>query len=147
MVENKLQSSPQLEDQNGTNDWKTTNKHKGELVMAYDNNASNKVLYPRTFYALYIGPNDSSTGHLIFKLSTNQILTTPKYKPVTIPDDLIEAINKMDTFTNKIQINYFDSDHYIAEEDHFDNTQNDNQEHCDDTDNSEHERYDELDNS
>ena len=34
LVENELQSSPQLEDQYETNDWKTSNKHEGELVMA-----------------------------------------------------------------------------------------------------------------
>ena len=50
--------------------------------MTYNNNANNKTLYSRTFYALYIGPNDSGTGHLTFKLSTKQILTTPKYKPI-----------------------------------------------------------------
>ena len=46
----KRQSSPQLEDQNETNDWKTTDKHEGELVMAYNNNARSNTLYPRTFY-------------------------------------------------------------------------------------------------
>ena len=76
-----------------------------------------------------------------------QILTTPKYKSVTIFEDLIEAINKINTFTNKIQINHFDSDHYTAQHDHFRNTQDDNQEHCDNMDNPEHESYNELDNS
>ena len=41
----KLQSSPQLEDQNDTNDWKNTNKHEGGLVMAYDNNTRSNTLY------------------------------------------------------------------------------------------------------
>ena len=102
LVENKLQPSPQLEDQNETNDWKTTNKHEDELVIAYNNNTSSKTLYPKISYALYIGPNDRGTGHLIFKLSTKQVLTIPKYKPVPMPEDLIKAINKMDTYTNKI---------------------------------------------
>ena len=31
-----------------------------------------------------------------------------------MPEDLIEAINEMDTFTTNIQINHFDSDHYTA---------------------------------
>ena len=48
LVEDKLQPSPQLEDQNETNDWKTTNKHEGELVLAYDNNSRSNTLYPRT---------------------------------------------------------------------------------------------------
>ena len=63
--------------------------------MVYDVNANSKILYPRIFYALYIGPNDSGTGHLIFKLSTKQLLTTSKYKPVSMPEDLFKATNKM----------------------------------------------------
>ena len=64
-----------------------------------------------------------------------------------MPGDLIEIINEMDTSTTKIQINHFDSDHYIAQEDHFNNTQDDNQDHCDDIDNSEDESDGGLDNS
>ena len=62
--------------------------------MAYDKNSNNKTLYPRTFYALYIGPNDSCTSHLIFKLSIEQILTTPKYKPVPMP--YVEILTRTD---------------------------------------------------
>ena len=83
--------------------------------MAYNNNTSSKTLYPRIFYVLYIGPNDSGTGRLIFKLSIKQILTTPKYKHVSMPEDLIEAINKMGTFTNKIHIDHFDCDRHTAQ--------------------------------
>ena len=54
LVVNELQSSPQLEDPKETYDWKTINNHEGELVMAYNTNARNNTLYPRTFYALYI---------------------------------------------------------------------------------------------
>ena len=36
----------------------------------YDTNVDNNTLRPRTFYVLYIGPNDNDNGHLIFKLST-----------------------------------------------------------------------------
>ena len=39
------------------------------------------------------------------------------------------------------------SDHYTAQEDYFNNTQNDNQDHCDNMDNSEHESDNELDSS
>ena len=70
--------------------------------MAYDNNVRSNKLYPRILYALYIGPNNNGTGHLIFKLSTKQILTTMKYKPVPIPEDLIKTINEPDSFTTKI---------------------------------------------
>ena len=75
------------------------------------------------------------------------MLITLKYKPVPMPKDLIETINVMDIFTINIQIDHFDSDHYTTQEDHFDNTQDDNQAQCDDVDNSEHESYDELDSS
>ena len=51
-------------------------------------------------------------------------------------EDLIKTIIEMDTFTTKIQTNHFDSDHYTAQEDHFDNAQHDNQDHCDNMDNS-----------
>ena len=34
-----------------------------ELVLAYDVKSDNKILKPRAFYALYIGPNDGGTGH------------------------------------------------------------------------------------
>ena len=115
--------------------------------MAYDNNTSNKTFHLRPFYTLYFGPNDSGTGHLIFKLSMKQILTRPKYKPVHMPENLTKTINKMGTFTNKIQINNFDCDQHTAQQDHFGNTQNDNQKQYDNMDNSEHESDDELDNS
>ena len=38
---------------------KTTNKHEGGLMIAYNNNARSNELYPRTFYALYIRPNNN----------------------------------------------------------------------------------------
>ena len=48
-----------------------------ELVMAYDVTASNKTIDARAFFALYIGPNDSCTGHIVFKLGTKQLVITP----------------------------------------------------------------------
>ena len=48
------------------------------LVIAYDIKTSNKTLHPRTFYTLYIVLTDSNTGHSVFKLSTKQLLATPK---------------------------------------------------------------------
>ena len=50
----------------------------GELVMAYDVTANNKTTIPRAFYALYIGPNGSGTGHQVFKLLLKRLVTTPK---------------------------------------------------------------------
>ena len=50
-----------------------------------------------------------------------------KYKPVPMPEDLLETINQKDSFTTNIQIDHFDSDHYKTQKDHFNNTQDDNQ--------------------
>ena len=50
----------------------------GELVMAYDVTTNNKTTISRTFYALYIGPNDSGTGHEVVKLLSKRLVTTPK---------------------------------------------------------------------
>ena len=67
----------------------------GEVVMVYNVTASNKTTHPRAFYALYIGPNDSGTGHIAFKLSTKQLVTTHIYKPVPMPEDVITAVNEI----------------------------------------------------
>ena len=58
----------------------------GELVIAYDVTANNKTMIPRAFCALYIGPNDSGTGHQVFKLSLKWLVTLPKCKPVPMPE-------------------------------------------------------------
>ena len=82
--------------------------------MAYDTNSADSILYLRTFYALYIGLNNNGIGHLIFKLSTKKILTTMKYQPVPVPENLIKTISETDSFTNKIQINHSNSNRFIA---------------------------------
>ena len=113
--------------------------------MAYNANAKNNTLCQKTFYALYIGPNDNGNSHLIFKLSTKQILITIKYQPIHVPKDLFEVINKTDSFNHKIQVNNFGSDHFIVQDDHPDNNEDDSQTQWNDEDNSEDESYDELD--
>ena len=136
-----------LEDSNEANDWKTTNSHECELVMVYDNYNENNTLGPKIFFALYIRLNDHSNSHLIFKLSTKQILATINWQPIHAPGDLIEAINEEDLFNNKIQTNYFDSDHFILQDNHSDKYRDDIQNHFYNENNSEDENYDELDNS
>ena len=86
---------------------------------------------------------------MIYRLSTDQILVTKKYQSVPVPEDLIEAINKTDSSDNKIQVNYFDSDHSIVRDDHSNNNNEDKdgRTHNNDKDNSEDESYDELDSS
>ena len=61
----------------------------GELAMAYDVTASNNTIHQRAFFALYIGPNDSSTDHIVFKLSTKQLITTPKCKPKPMAENIV----------------------------------------------------------
>ena len=46
------------------------------------------------FYTLYIGLNDGGTSYSVFKLSTKQMIITPRCKSVPMPDDVIEVVNK-----------------------------------------------------
>ena len=62
-------------------EFKTPLYKIGELVMAYDVTSNNMTAHPRTFFALYIRPNDSGTGHTVFKLTLKQLVTTPNRKP------------------------------------------------------------------
>ena len=84
LTDSELQLNYNLEDPYRTDDWKSTNSHKGELVIAYNNKVGNKTLYPRVFYTLYIKPNDIGNGYLMHRLSTNQILVTKEYQSVHI---------------------------------------------------------------
>ena len=100
-INNKLQSSSHLEDPNKTNDWKTANSHEGELVMAYNTKNGSNTIRLRTFYTLYIKPKDSGNGHLIFKLSTKQILVTMKYQPIRVHAELLINYNRQKYFADK----------------------------------------------
>mmetsp|Transcript_55032 Transcript_55032/g.61536 ORF Transcript_55032/g.61536 Transcript_55032/m.61536 type:complete len:406 (+) Transcript_55032:52-1269(+) len=118
IANNEIQSSSDLEDQNEAVGWKSTNGHKGELVVAYDNRIENKTLRPRVFYALYVRPNNDDNRHLIYRLSTDQKLVTKEYQSVPVPEDLIEAISKTDSYGNKNQVNRFDNNHSIVQNYH-----------------------------
>ena len=63
--------------------------------MVYNVKANNKTARPRAIYALYIGPNDSSTGHIVFKLSPKNVVKTPKFKPRPIAEDIITSIESL----------------------------------------------------
>ena len=104
-----------------TDDWKSTNSHNSELVIAYDNKVGNKTLHPRLFYALYIRPNDIGNGYLIYRLSTDQILVTKEYQPVPASDDLIEAMNTTRPYENRIKVMYLKGDHSTVQDDHSNN--------------------------
>ena len=97
LADNELQLSSGLEDL----DWNSTDSHKSELVIAYDNKIGNKTLCPRAFYALYARPNENGNGHLIYRLSTDQIEITNDYHTVPVPEDLVDAISKIDSYDNK----------------------------------------------
>ena len=113
--------SSDLEDLNEADDWKSTNSHKGELIIAYNNKARNNILRPGVFYVFYIEPNDDSNSHLIYKLSTDQILVTMKYQSVPVHEDLIKTMNKIDSSDNKIQIDHFNIEQSILRDDHSNN--------------------------
>ena len=86
--------------------------------MTYNTNAGNNSLCPRIICVLYIRPNNDGNGHLIYKLSTDQILVTMKYQSVPLPEDLIKAMNKTDSSDNKIQVNHSNGDHSIVQDNH-----------------------------
>ena len=69
-------------------DWNSTDSHEGELIIPYDNKVRYKTLHPRAFYALYIKPNEKGSGHLIYRLSTDQIVVTKEYQTVLLPQDI-----------------------------------------------------------
>ena len=139
--------SSNLENPYETNERNSTNSHKGELVIAYNTNPINSTLCPRLFYALYIGPNNGDNSHLIYKLSTDQILVTIKYQSVPVPKDLIEAVNETDSSDNKIHVNHFNNDYFIVQDNHSNIINNNGPTHFNDENNSEDESYDKLDGS
>ena len=75
--------------------FKTPLCKMGEFVLTYDVQSNNKASKLRAFYALYIRPNDGDTGYSVFKLSTQSMIVTPRCKPISIPDNVIEAVNQI----------------------------------------------------
>ena len=64
-----------------------------------------------------------------------------------MPKDIIQAVNEIDTITNKIQFDHFDSDQHTVQQNYFGNTQDGNQEHCISIVNSNYESDGHLDDS
>ena len=147
LTNSKLQLNYNLEDLYRTDNWKSTNNHKGELVIAYDNKIGNKTLSPKIFYALYSKPNDIGNGHLIYRLSTDQILVTEEYQSVHVPEDLIEAISKTNSSDNKIQVIHINNNQAIVQDDHSNNHNKDGHTHINDRNNPEDENHSELNSS
>ena len=69
------------------------------------------------------------------------------YQPIHAPKDLIKAINKTDSSNNKIQVDYFNSNHYVVQDNHLNNNKDDGQTPRKDKDNSKDDNHDELDSS
>ena len=67
----------------------------GKLVMVYNVTSNNKTGCLRAFYALYIRPSNSGTGHIIFKFSIKSVVTTPKCKPNPMTEDIITIIDEI----------------------------------------------------
>ena len=105
LADNKLQLSSDLEDL----DWNSTNSHKGELIIAYDNKVRYKTLHPRTFYALYVKPNEEGSGHLMYRLSTDQIVVTKEYQTVHLPEDIGNTLFESHPCINKSQAKNVDT--------------------------------------
>ena len=89
-----------LEDPKGTDDWQSTNSHKSELILAYNNKAKNNTLHPKVFYALYIQPNGDNNGHLIYDLSRDEIIDTTNYQSLPVPTDTFEPTNRTESSNN-----------------------------------------------
>ena len=128
--------------------WKkSTNNHKSEPVIAYDNKAGNNTLYPKVFYTIYIKPNGDNNGHLIHDLSREKIVVTMNYQSVPVPGDLIEPMKKTDSSNNKIRVDHFDIKQSIVQVDYSNNNEYENETPNNNKNNSEDGDTDELDNS
>ena len=100
VANNELQLSSDLEDL----DWNSKDSHGGGLIIAYDNKFRCKTLHLRAFYTLYVRPNEESNWHLIYSLSTDQIVITKEYQTVPIPEDIGDTLCKSDPCENESQV-------------------------------------------
>ena len=83
-------------------DLNSTDSHKGELIIAYNNNFENKTLCPRTLYTLYVKPNEEGNGHLVYRLDKDQIVVTKNYQTVPVPEDIDHtSVNDEDQYTQE----------------------------------------------
>ena len=145
LADNEIQSSSDLEDQNKAVNRKSTNGHEGKIVVADDNKVGNRTLWPRVFYALYVRPNNNGNGHLIYRLSMDQVLVTKDYQSVPVPEDLIEATSETESYDYNNQTNSFKVNHSIVKDDCSNNKNDYSWIHPNDKRDSEDKSYDELD--
>ena len=147
LINHKLQLNYDLEESYRIDDWKSLNSHKGELDIAYNTKFEYKTLHPRVFYVLYIRPNDVDNGHLIYGLSTDQILVTKEYQSIHMPENLIEAISETSSSDNKIQVIHFNNGQAIIQDDQSNNHNKNGHIHINHTNNPEDESHKELNSS
>ena len=75
-----------------------------KVFIVYNNKVGNKTLCPRTFYVLYVKPNQESNGHLIYRLDMDQIVDTKNYQTIPVPEDIDHMfINDEDQYTQEAE--------------------------------------------
>ena len=80
----------------------STDNHKGDLSIAYNNEVGNKTPRLRIFYALYVKPNQEGNGHLIYRLDKDQTVVTKDYQTVPVPEGIEHtSINDEDQYTQE----------------------------------------------
>ena len=100
LADNELQLSSDLKDL----DQDSTNNHKGDLIIAYDNKVRNKTLCSRIFYALYVKSNQEGNGYLIYRLDKDLIVVTKNFRTVPVPEDMDHtSINDEDQYTQEAE--------------------------------------------
>ena len=130
LADNELQLSYDL----GDLDWSSTDSHKGELIIVYDNKVRYKTLQPRAFYVLYIKPNEKGSRHLIYRLSTDQIVVTKEYQTVPLPEDIGNTLFESHPCKNKSQVKNVDTIISSIHNDQYNNYNNNNQTSINDKD-------------
>ena len=62
---------------------------------------------------------------MIYRLSTDQIVVTKDYRKVSVPEGLVDTINKTDSYDNKSQVNSLDTILSIVHDDQSNNNGDD----------------------
>ena len=62
----------------------------------------------------------------MYRLSMDQIVVTKNYQTVPVPDNLVDAISKTDSYDNKSQVDNLDTIHSIVHDDQSNNNNNNN---------------------
>ena len=63
---------------------------------------------------MYIKLDGDNNGHLLYDLSRDNIIVTMNHQSVLVPKDLIEPINRTESFNNKNQVDHFNIEQSIV---------------------------------